>query len=268
MAVLELQGLEKSFGALVATSAVDLTVEPGEIHALIGPNGAGKTTLISQIYGSLAPDRGRILLKGEDITRLATHQRVRKGIGRSFQITTVLMDFTAADNAAVAVIARQDNAFGMIRPAASNDGLREAAMEVLARVGLAERGPIKASDLSHGERRLLELGLALAAQPGLLLLDEPMAGTGPEETARMAEIIASLKGEAAILLIEHDMDAVFRLADRITVMVEGAVIATGTPAEISANAAVQEAYLGDSSLEDSGLEDASLEESSSGEDGS
>ena len=141
-------------------------------------------------------------------------------------------------------------------------------MAVLARVGLAERGPIKASDLSHGERRLLELGLALAAQPGLLLLDEPMAGTGPEETARMAEIIASLKGEAAILLIEHDMDAVFRLADRITVMVEGAVIATGTPAEISANAAVQEAYLGDSSLEDSGLEDASLEESSSGEDGS
>ena len=131
-------------------------------------------------------------------------------------------------------------------------------MAVLARVGLAERGPIKASDLSHGERRLLELGLALAAQPGLLLLDEPMAGTGPEETARMAEIIASLKGEAAILLIEHDMDAVFRLADRITVMVEGAVIATGTPAEISANAAVQEAYLGDSSLEDS----------SSGEDGS
>ena len=141
-------------------------------------------------------------------------------------------------------------------------------MAVLARVGLAERGPIKASDLSHGERRLLELGLALAAQPGLLLLDEPMAGTGPEETARMAEIIASLKGEAAILLIEHDMDAVFRLADRITVMVEGAVIATGTPAEISANAAVQEAYLGDSSLEDSGLEDASLEDSSSGEDGS
>ena len=141
-------------------------------------------------------------------------------------------------------------------------------MAVLARVGLAERGPIKASDLSHGERRLLELGLALAAQPGLLLLDEPMAGTGPEETARMAEIIASLKGEAAILLIEHDMDAVFRLADRITVMVEGAVIATGTPAEISANAAVQEAYLGDSSLEDSGLEDASLEGSSSGEDGS
>ena len=141
-------------------------------------------------------------------------------------------------------------------------------MAVLARVGLAKRGPIKASDLSHGERRLLELGLALAAQPGLLLLDEPMAGTGPEETARMAEIIASLKGEAAILLIEHDMDAVFRLADRITVMVEGAVIATGTPAEISANAAVQEAYLGDSSLEDSGLEDASLEGSSSGEDGS
>ena len=136
-------------------------------------------------------------------------------------------------------------------------------MAVLARVGLAERGPIKASDLSHGERRLLELGLALAAQPGLLLLDEPMAGTGPEETARMAEIIASLKGEAAILLIEHDMDAVFRLADRITVMVEGAVIATGTPAEISANAAVQEAYLGDTSLEDSGLES-----SSSGEDGS
>ena len=141
-------------------------------------------------------------------------------------------------------------------------------MAVLARVGLAERGPIKASDLSHGERRLLELGLALAAQPGLLLLDEPMAGTGPEETARMAEIIASLKGEAAILLIEHDLDAVFRLADRITVMVEGAVIATGTPAEISANAAVQEAYLGDSSLEDSGLEDSGLESSSSGEDGS
>ncbi len=171
MAVLELQGLEKSFGALVATSAVDLTVEPGEIHALIGPNGAGKTTLISQIYGSLAPDRGRILLKGEDITRLATHQRVRKGIGRSFQITTVLMDFTAADNAAVAVIARQDNAFGMIRPAASDDGLREAAMALVARVGQAARGPTKASDLSHGERRPLEPGLALAGQRGLLLLD-------------------------------------------------------------------------------------------------
>ena len=211
MAVLELQGLEKSFGALVATSAVDLTVEPGKIHAPIGPNGAGQTTLISQIYGSLAPDRGRILLKGEDITRLATHQRVRKGIGRSFQITTVLMDFTAADNAAVAVIARQDNAFGMIRPAASDDGLREAAMAVLARVGLAERGPIKASDLSHGERRLLELGLALAAQPGLLLLDEPTAGMARADTNNTIDLLAEIQDKRKItkVIIEHDMHVVY-----------------------------------------------------------
>lgn len=245
MTVLQLNGLEKSFGAVRATNGVDLTVEPGEIHALIGPNGAGKTTLIGQITGGLRPDRGSIRLMGEDITPLAVHQRVRKGIGRSFQITNVLADFTVAENAMIAAAARSGQAFGFLRPAFSDRGLIDAAGDILARVGLDDRGSVMVAALSHGEKRLLELALALAARPKLLLLDEPMAGTGPEESRRMADIIASLKGETAILLIEHDMDAVFRLADRITVLVEGAVIASGPPAAIQADAGVRQAYLGE-----------------------
>lgn len=245
MAVLDLQQLEKSFGALKATDAVSLTVEKGEIHALIGPNGAGKTTLVGQIYGGIQPDQGQVRLDGEDITSLSVPQRVRKGIGRSFQITNVLMDFTVLENAMIAEAARLGQAFRFLRPAFSDASLREGALEMLARVGLVDRQAVEVSALSHGERRLLELALALAAAPKLLLLDEPMAGTGPDESRQIADIIAGLKHDAAILLIEHDMDAVFRLADRITVLVEGAVLATGTPAEISRNADVRQAYLGD-----------------------
>ena len=245
MAILEVLDLDKSFGALKATDGFCLTVEPGEIHALIGPNGAGKTSIIEQVYGNLRPDGGVVLLKGRDITRLKPHQRVRQGVGRSFQISTVLMDFTVEENAMVAEAARLGAAFGMLAPAFSDPELREGAAAILGRVGLGGRAGVLVRDLSHGERRLLELGLALSADPDLLLLDEPMAGSGPEESLHMGNIIAGYKGRCAMLLIEHDMDAVFRLADRITVLVEGRVVATGGPDEISRHPGVREAYLGE-----------------------
>ena len=226
--VLNLQKLSKSFGALKATSDLSMTVMPGEIHALIGPNGAGKTTLIN----------------GSAITKLSVPDRVRAGIGRSFQISNVLMDFTVMENGIIAEQARLGQSFRFLQPAFSDAVLIEGAKTILHRVGLEKRAEQRVGDLAHGERRMLELALALAASPSLLLLDEPMAGAGPEDSQRMAEIIEGLRGKVAILLIEHDMDAVFRLADRLTVMVEGAVIAAGTAAEISANEAVKLAYLG------------------------
>jgi len=242
--ILELDRINKSYGALQATADVSLDVKRGEIHALIGPNGAGKTTLIRQIYGSEQPDSGRVRLAGEDITSLSPPHRVRKGIGRSFQVSNVLMDFTVMENAIIAEQARLAEAFRFFRPAFSDSHLIEGAMATLARVGLDNRAKRQVSDLAHGERRLLELALALAPDPSLLLLDEPMAGAGPEESEQMTRIIAGLTEVAGILLVEHDMDAVFKLANRITVLVEGAVIATGTPAEISADAEVRRAYLG------------------------
>ena len=242
--VLELRGLNKFFGALTATSNLSLTVMPGEIHALIGPNGAGKTTLIQQIYGALKPDSGQIFLNGRDLTGLSVPDRIRAGIGRSFQISNVLMDFTVLENAIIAEQARLRQSFRFLHPAFDDPDLQTGAHKILSRVGLDDRAAARASDLAHGERRMLELALALATRPDLLLLDEPMAGAGPQESQRMSQIINDLRGTVAILLIEHDMDAVFRLADRITVLVEGAVIATGTADQISHDAAVRAAYLG------------------------
>ena len=242
--VLQLEGLEKSFGALRATRDVSLDVEHGEIHALIGPNGAGKTTLVRQIYGSETSDAGVVKLRGEVMNGLTVPQRVARGIGRSFQISNVLMDFTVLENAIVAEQARLGQSFRFLRPAFDDQHLIAGAQNILSRVGLEDRAEQLGSDLAHGERRVLELALALATTPQLLLLDEPMAGAGPEESQRMTQIIERLRGQVAILLIEHDMDAVFRLADRITVLVEGAVIASGTADEISNSAAVQTAYLG------------------------
>jgi len=242
--VLSLEGISKSYGALRATRDVSLHVAAGEIHALIGPNGAGKTTLVRQIYGSEAPDAGTIRLRGGAVNHLSVPRRVRNGIGRSFQISNVLMDFTVLENAMIAEAARRGAAFRFLRPAFTDPGLGEGAMAILARVGIEGRRDTRVADLAHGERRLLELALALAGDPLLLLLDEPMAGAGPEETQHMIEIISRLRGEVGILLIEHDMDAVFRLADRVTVLVEGAVIASGAPDDIAGDAAVRDAYLG------------------------
>ena len=243
-AVLELQNLHKSFGALQATRDLSICVNAGEIHALIGPNGSGKTTLIQQIYGALKPDTGTVLLNGCDITGLSVADRVQAGIGRSFQISNVLMDFTVLENAIIAEQARLQQSFRFLHPAFDDPDLQTGAHKILSRVGLDDRAAARASDLAHGERRMLELALALATRPDLLLLDEPMAGAGSQESQRMSQIINDLRGTVAILLIEHDMDAVFRLADRITVLVEGAVIATGTADQISHDAAVRAAYLG------------------------
>ena len=243
-AVLELQGLNKSFGALRATRDLSFRVNAGEIHALIGPNGAGKTTVVQQIYGALKPDAGHVLLNGRDITSLTVPDRVRTGIGRSFQISNVLMDFTVLENAIIAEQACIGQSFRFLLPAFDDQNLIVGAYEILRRVGLEDRAGHPAGNLAHGERRVLELALALATAPQLLLLDEPMAGAGPEESQRMTQIIERLRGQVAILLIEHDMDVVFRLADRITVLVEGELIASGTADEISNSAAVQNAYLG------------------------
>ena len=245
MTVLSVDGLNKSYGALRATQDVSLDVAAGEIHALIGPNGAGKTTLVRQIYGSEAPDTGTIRLCGSVINHLSVPQRVRQGIGRSFQISNVLMDFSVIENAIIAEAARTGSAFRFLRPAFSDPDLMNGAMAILRRVGIEARADTRVADLADGERRRLELALALAADLALLLLDEPMAGAGPEETQHMISIIDRLRGDVGILLIEHDMDAVFRLADRVTVLVEGAVIASGSPKAIAGDAAVRAAYLGD-----------------------
>jgi len=243
--LLEVRGLIKRFGGLVATDQLDLDIESGEIHALIGPNGAGKTTLIGQLTGELRPDGGRIAFEGRDITRLPSHRRAHLGLARSFQITSVFLNFTTLDNVALAVQAHDGHSFRLWRPARRDPRLREPAMAALEHVGLAGRAEAPASSLSHGEHRQLEIAMALATAPRLLLLDEPTAGMGAEESARMIELLGGLKSEQTILLVEHDMDAVFALADRITVLVYGRPIATGAPAEIRANAEVREAYLGE-----------------------
>jgi branched-chain amino acid transport system ATP-binding protein len=243
-ALLEVRGLCKRFGGLVATDGLDLDVASGEIHALIGPNGAGKTTAIAQIAGELRPDAGRIRLAGADITALPVAARVRAGMTRSFQITQVLMQATALANVALVEQVRQGHSFRFWRDASRDAGLTAPALAMLARVGLDARASVVAADLSHGERRQLELAMALATHPRLLLLDEPMAGLGSTESAAMTALLQSLKGEIAILLVEHDMDAVFALADRITVLQNGVAIASGPPAAIRADAAVRDAYLG------------------------
>jgi branched-chain amino acid transport system ATP-binding protein len=237
--------LIKRFGGLVATDAVSIDIRPGEIHALIGPNGAGKTTLVSQLTGNLKPDAGRIHFAGRDVTHLPTHARVRLGLARSFQITAVLREFTTLDNVALAVQAHAGHSFRFLADARRDQDLRRPARQRLADVGLEARADALAATLSHGEQRQLEIAMALAGDPSLLLLDEPMAGMGVEESQRMIAFLRGLKGKRAMLLIEHDMDAVFQLADRVTVLVYGRAIASGTPAEIRANPDVRQAYLGD-----------------------
>jgi branched-chain amino acid transport system ATP-binding protein len=243
--VLALHGLRKSFGGLLVTDDVTLDVRQGEIHALIGPNGAGKTTLIHQISGTLAPDAGRIRFLGEDITALALAARARRGLARSFQITSVIPSFSALENAALAVQARSGSSFRFFRAASREAALNGEAMAALAEVGLDSRAATPAAALSHGERRQLEIAIALAMRPRALLLDEPLAGTGPEEAERLIRLLSGLRARYAVLLVEHDMQAVFALADRISVLAQGRVIATGTPAQIRADAAVREAYLGE-----------------------
>ena len=244
-ALLEIQGLNKSFGGIRATDDLTLTVSAGECHAIIGPNGAGKTTLLSQLSGGQKPDSGRILFKGRDLVRLPAHARAHLGIARSFQITSLIMEMSVLDNVALAVQARQGHSFRFLRAARRDRELRDAGMALLTRVGLEDKAALTARALSHGEHRHLEIAVALAGQADLLLLDEPMAGLGAEESARMVDLLQEIKTRHTILLVEHDMDAVFALADRISVLVYGHVIATGTPAEIRANAAVQHAYLGE-----------------------
>ncbi|MGB2817925.1 MAG: ABC transporter ATP-binding protein [Burkholderiaceae bacterium] len=244
MTLLAVEGLTKRFGGLVATDRLDLAVARDEVHAVIGPNGAGKTTLIAQLAGTLAPDAGRIVMDGVDITRRSAHVRAAHGIARSYQVTNVFRRFTSLDNAALAVQACAGSSFRFWRPARAERALFDQASALLARVGLQERAQVPAGALAHGEQRQLEVALALASRPRLLLLDEPMAGMGPDESERMVALIQGLKGSVTIVLVEHDMDAVFRLADRISVLVYGRVLATGTPADIRANAEVRQAYLG------------------------
>jgi len=243
--LLRLDHLKKSYGALAVTDDVTLDVRAGELHAVIGPNGAGKTTLVHQISGLASPDSGRILFDGDDVTGLTMAERVHRGIARSFQITSVLPAFSALENVALAVQARSGTSFRFLGSAAREADLNTPALAILGRFDLAGRADVPAGLLSYGEKRQLELAIALATEPRLLLLDEPLAGTSHEESARVIETLRGLKGRYGILLIEHDMDAVFALADRISVLVYGRVIATGTAAEIRANPEVRAAYLGE-----------------------
>ncbi len=246
--LLSLLGLKKRFGGLAVTDDVSLDVEAGEIHAIIGPNGAGKTTLINEISGVLPLDDGRVVFAGQDITRLPLHGRARLGLARSFQITSVIAEFTALENTALAVQAGAGSSFRFFRPATSERALNAAAMAALEAVGLGARAAVPAGAMSHGEKRQLELAIALATQPRLLLLDEPLAGAGPEETERLIGILRGLRGRYTIVLVEHDMQAVFAMADRISVLVYGRVIATGGVEAIRSNAEVKRAYLGEDDI--------------------
>ncbi|MES2537852.1 MAG: ABC transporter ATP-binding protein [Pseudomonadota bacterium] len=246
--LLDTTKLTKRFGGLTATDSVSLQVARGEVHALIGPNGAGKTTLIAQLSGLVQPDSGTIRFDDADVTRASPHQRVRRGLARSFQLTSVFKPFSVLDNIALAVQARKGTSFSFWKPVRSETALFDEARMLLDEVGLAHRERMLAGELAHGEQRQLEVGLALATRPKLLLLDEPMAGMGQEESAHIIELIEKVRQQVTVLLVEHDMDAVFRLADRISVLVAGRVIATGTPDHIRADPLVKKAYLGDEAV--------------------
>jgi branched-chain amino acid transport system ATP-binding protein len=243
--LLRVDHLAKRFGGIVATDDLNFGVAEGELHAVIGPNGAGKTTLIAQLGGQLSSDSGRIHFAGNDITAVPMYARSALGLARSFQITSLFLDLSVLDNVALAVQAHAGHSFRFWRDARCEAELRDPARAALVRVGLSARADLPASALSHGEHRQLELAMALASSPRMLLLDEPMAGLGPEESARMVTMLRELKKELTILLVEHDMEAVFALADRITVLVYGRVIATGKPEDIRSNAQVRDAYLGE-----------------------
>jgi branched-chain amino acid transport system ATP-binding protein len=243
--VLRLEGLRKSFGSLIVTDDVTLDVMPGEMHAIIGPNGAGKTTLINQISGLTAPDDGRILFAGADVTHLPPQTRALRGLARSFQITSILPGFAVVENVALAVQARLGSSFRFFGRAADEAALNRPAMAALEQTGIADRAHARAGELSHGEKRALELAIALAMKPQLLLLDEPMAGIGREETDRLVELLLRLKGQLTMILVEHDMAAVFALADRISVLIGGRVLISSTPDEVRADPKVVAAYLGE-----------------------
>ncbi|MBB3018263.1 branched-chain amino acid transport system ATP-binding protein [Microvirga lupini] len=246
--LLELRNLRKNYGALVVTDDVSLSVQQGELHAIIGPNGAGKTTLIHQISGMLPSNSGQILFAGEDVTYLSMPQRVDRGLARSFQITSILPGFSALENVALAVQARSGSSFQLFGNASQEKDLNAPAMECLGEVGLGARAHVPAGLLSHGEKRQLELAIGLATAPKLLLLDEPLAGTGHDESQRVVETLRRLKNRLTIVLIEHDMEAVFSLADCVSVLVYGRVIATDTPERIRANPDVRAAYLGEEEM--------------------
>ncbi len=243
--ILRLEGLNKSFGALKASDNVSLELYPGEIHALIGPNGAGKSTLINQISGALQPDSGRVYFAGEDVSELGMAARARLGMGRTFQVSSLAGEFSALRNVMLAVQSRQGSSFRFFKPVMSDRSLVDPAMDALARVGLEDRADVPAAELSHGERRQLEIAIALALGAKAFLLDEPMAGMGPEGSKALTRFLDGLRHEAPILLVEHDMDAVFALADRVSVLVYGRIIASGTVEEIRRDSAVREAYLGE-----------------------
>ena len=243
--LLSVSRLSKRFGGVSATDDVSLDISSGEVHALLGPNGAGKTSLINQLSGALRPDGGDIVFKGENITRLSTHQRVGRGLVRSFQVTRLFKSMTGLENIALAVQARSGTSLSFWRPVRSEHGLFDEAFSILEEIGLVDRAQTRADQLAHGEQRALEVGLALATRPDLLLLDEPLAGTGPQESERMVTLIGKLRERTTVLLVEHDVDAVFRLADRVTVLVNGRVIASGEPHKVRADPAVIAAYLGE-----------------------
>jgi len=243
--VLELRNISKRFGAVVASNDVSLDLRPGEIHALIGPNGAGKSTLIAQIAGTLPSDAGQVFFEGRDVTGLGAVARARAGLGRTFQISSLAMEFTVLQNAVLGAVGQGGAAFSLLRPVMKDRVLVAAAEEALAAVGLAEFRGLRTDELSHGQRRQLEVAVALTLRPHAFVMDEPMAGLGMEGSAAMTGFLDTLRQRAPILLVEHDMDAVFRLADRISVLVYGEIIATGSPNEIRADAAVRSAYLGE-----------------------
>ena len=243
--MLSLRNLSKRFGGVVAVDGVTLDVAAGEVHALIGPNGAGKTTLIGQISGMVGCDAGTIIFQDADITRAKPHERVRAGLARSYQITSIFRRFSVLDNLALAVQARSGSSFSFWKPVAAERALFDEARAIAEEINLGAKLGFQASALAHGEQRALEVGLALATRPKLVLLDEPMAGMGPEESNRMIAMIGRIRAQVAVLLVEHDMDAVFRLADRISVMVNGRLIATDRPEKIRLNPEVRKAYLGD-----------------------
>jgi branched-chain amino acid transport system ATP-binding protein len=246
--ILKVDGLVKRYGGLLATDNVSLSLAPGELHAIIGPNGAGKTTLIGQLGGEARPDSGRIEFDGADVTTLAPPQRALRGLARSYQITSVFPEFTVLENVALAMQAHCGHSFGFWTPMMRQAELVEPALKAIEQAGLAHRAKSPVADLAHGERRQLELAMVLVAEPKLLLLDEPMAGMSHQESGKVVELLQGLKGRYAMLLVEHDMDAVFALADRISVLVYGRIIATGSPADIRANEEVRTAYLGDETL--------------------
>jgi branched-chain amino acid transport system ATP-binding protein len=243
--VLSLKDVSKRFGGVVAVDGVSLEVARGEVHALIGPNGAGKTTLIGLISGTMPSNGGEILFLEKNLTRAKPHARVAAGLARSYQITSIFKRFTVLENLALAVQARSGSSFSFWKPVERETALFDEAGSIAAEVGLSKKLSTVGMQLSHGEQRALEVGLALATRPRLVLLDEPMAGMGPEESQHMIALIARIRAQVTVLLVEHDMDAVFRLADRISVMVNGRLIATGSPEETRKNEEVRRAYLGD-----------------------